>query len=132
MHCGADVGDDSRPVRTCYMCNEPETSREHVPAACFFPETKDLPPGIDLRRNLFTVPSCDTHNSHKSNDDQYLWQIVAAYSSDRERAFHVIVNDQVMCVLTGVLVGRRSAWQVIVSMSIRCGISGRSSTLVHS
>ena len=56
----------------------PETSREHVPAACFFPERKDLPPGVDLRRNLFTVPSCDTHNSHKSKDDQYFWQVVSA------------------------------------------------------
>jgi len=62
--------------QTCYMCDEPETSREHVPALCFFPETKDLPPGIDLRRNLFTVPSCDAHNSRKSQDDQYLWQIL--------------------------------------------------------
>lgn len=59
---------------TCYMCDELETSREHVPALCFFPETKDLPPGVDLRRNLFTVPSCDAHNSRKSQDDQYLWQ----------------------------------------------------------
>jgi hypothetical protein len=24
------------------------------------------------------VPSCDAHNSHKSKDDQYLWQIVTA------------------------------------------------------
>lgn len=63
-------------TQACYMCDEPETSREHVPAACFFPERKDLPPGVDLRRNLFTVPSCDAHNSHKSQDDQYLWQIV--------------------------------------------------------
>lgn len=64
----------NRTVSTCYMCENPETSREHVPALCFFPETKDLPPGIDLRRNLFTVPSCDAHNSQKSQDDQYLWQ----------------------------------------------------------
>ena len=67
-----------RPVRTCYMCEEVETSREHVPAACFFPERKDLPEGVDLRRNLFTVPSCDVHNSHKSQDDQYLWHIITA------------------------------------------------------
>jgi hypothetical protein len=66
----------SRAVSTCYMCDEPETSREHVPAASFFPATKDLPSGLDLRRNLFTVPSCDAHNSRKSKDDQYLWQTI--------------------------------------------------------
>jgi hypothetical protein len=60
----------------CYMCEMPATSVEHVPAKCFFPETKDLSPGMDLRRNLFTVPSCDAHNSAKSKDDQYLWQIM--------------------------------------------------------
>jgi hypothetical protein len=70
----ADVSKSSRPVSTCYMCDEPETSREHVPALCFFPEAKDLPSGVDLRRNLFTVPSCDAHNSQRSQDDQYLWQ----------------------------------------------------------
>lgn len=64
--------------KTCYMCEGIATSVEHVPAQCFFPERKDLPPGIDLRRNLFTVPSCDGHNSHKSQDDQYLWQIITA------------------------------------------------------
>jgi hypothetical protein len=63
---------------TCYMCPAAETSREHVPAACFFPEKKDLPPGVDLRRHLVTVPSCDSHNSRKSKDDQYFWQIVTA------------------------------------------------------
>jgi hypothetical protein len=67
-----------RPVATCYMCDSAATSREHVPAACFFPEQKDLPAGVDLRSNLFTVPSCDVHNSHKSEDDQYLWLVIMA------------------------------------------------------
>ena len=63
---------------TCYMCPATETSREHVPPVCFFPEKKDLLPGIDLRRNLITVPSCDAHNSQKSKDDQYFWQLITA------------------------------------------------------
>src|ERR1700689_4236746 len=67
-----------RPIESCYMCDVAATSREHVPAACFFPEQKDLPAGVDLRRNLFTVPSCDVHNSHKSEDDQYLWLVMMA------------------------------------------------------
>lgn len=57
---------------TCYMCNRKATSKEHVPPQCLFPETKDLPPGVNLRKNLITVPSCDEHNTSKSKDDEYL------------------------------------------------------------
>lgn len=54
------------------MCERPATSREHVPPQCIFPEQKDLDAGLDLRKNLITVPSCDTHNQEKSGDDEYL------------------------------------------------------------
>jgi len=54
------------------MCQKKSTSSEHVPPKCLFPEKKDLPAGIDLRKSLITVPSCDVHNSHKSCDDEYL------------------------------------------------------------
>lgn len=57
---------------TCYMCDEKSTSSEHVPPKCLFPEEKDLPNGVDLRRSLIKVPSCDLHNSKKSSDDEYL------------------------------------------------------------
>jgi len=57
---------------TCYMCEQPATSREHVPPKCLFPEQKDLEAGQDLRKNLIRVPSCDTHNQEKSGDDEYL------------------------------------------------------------
>ncbi len=59
-------------MSTCYMCEEPSTSSEHVPPKCLFPEQKDLPAGVDLRKSLITVPSCDEHNSMKSSDDEYL------------------------------------------------------------
>ncbi|MBW3532301.1 hypothetical protein [Shewanella sp. NKUCC06_TVS] len=59
-------------MTTCYMCDEESTSSEHVPPKCLFPEQKDLPAGVDLRKDLITVPSCDLHNSKKSNDDEYL------------------------------------------------------------
>jgi hypothetical protein len=68
---------------TCYMCDSPETSREHAPPLCFFPETRDV--GRDLRRNLVTVPSCDIHNSKKSKDDEFFRSVVlmaAAPNSD--------------------------------------------------
>ncbi|WPP51436.1 hypothetical protein [Catalinimonas niigatensis] len=55
----------------CYMCNREATSREHVPPLCLFPEMKDSK-GINFRKDLITVPSCDLHNSKKSDDDEFL------------------------------------------------------------
>ncbi len=62
---------------TCYACTEVATTLEHVPPLCLFPEAKDLPTGCNLRRNLLTVPSCATHNSQKSGDDVFLWNILS-------------------------------------------------------
>lgn len=56
----------------CYMCDATATSVEHVPPRCLFPEQKDLPSGVNLRKQLITVPSCDVHNTSKSKDDEYL------------------------------------------------------------
>lgn len=61
---------------TCYMCESTATSYEHVPPKCIFPERKDLPPGVDYRKGLFKVPSCDVHNLQKSRDDEYLLYIL--------------------------------------------------------
>lgn len=55
---------------TCYRCQRPATSDEHVPPKCLFPERRDT--GGDYRRNLITVPSCDEHNMGKSQDDEFL------------------------------------------------------------
>jgi hypothetical protein len=63
-------------VSTCYACANPATSTEHVPPKCLFPELKDLPEGVDLRRNLITVPSCKEHNLRKSGDDEYLLHVL--------------------------------------------------------
>jgi hypothetical protein len=62
----------------CYVCNEPSVSDEHIPPQCLFPEAKDLPPGLNFRRNLITVPSCAEHNLKKSGDDEYLLFVLAA------------------------------------------------------
>ena len=59
------------------MCSALATSSEHVPPKCLFPERKDLPHGVDLRKNLFKVPSCDTHNSQKSHDDEYFLYVLS-------------------------------------------------------
>jgi hypothetical protein len=63
--------------KTCYYCGKPATSTEHVPPKALFPEQKDSPEGVDYRKNLFTVPSCDEHNSVKSHDDEYIMYILA-------------------------------------------------------
>ena len=54
------------------MCNNPAVGVEHVPPRCLFPEKKDLPQGVDLRKQLITVPACDEHNTSKSHNDEYL------------------------------------------------------------
>lgn len=65
-------------TETCYFCGRVATSSEHVPPACLFPELKDLDDGVDYRKNLLTVPSCDEHNSQKSKDDEYLQLILTS------------------------------------------------------
>ena len=59
-------------MNLCYVCNKPSVSDEHIPPQCLFPESKDLSPGLNLRKNLITVPSCAEHNLRKSGDDEYL------------------------------------------------------------
>jgi hypothetical protein len=56
------------------MCDATETSREHAPPLCFFPEVNES--GREYRKNLITVPSCDVHNSKKSKDDEYFRAVV--------------------------------------------------------
>jgi len=63
---------------TCYMCDAPATGDEHVPPRCLFPEKKDIPE-LNLRKNLISVPSCDTHNSKKSKDDEYLLFVLVTH-----------------------------------------------------
>lgn len=65
----------ARTSGTCYYCGAPATSMEHVPPKCMFPESKDSL-GVDLRSNLITVPSCQTHNLEKSKDDEFLMATV--------------------------------------------------------
>ncbi|HIC8861883.1 TPA: hypothetical protein ACW7Y0_002891 [Aeromonas hydrophila] len=53
---------------TCYACEQTATSREHVPPKCLFPTEL----GVDFRKGLITVPSCNIHNGNKSDDDEFL------------------------------------------------------------
>ena len=63
--------------RVCYWCEEPATSREHVPPRCLFPVSADTVDGRSHREQLITVPSCDLHNGAKSDDDEYLLCVLA-------------------------------------------------------
>lgn len=72
----------------CYCCDRVATTVEHVPPLCIFPERKDLPTGMDLRRNLITVPSCRTHNLKKSGDDEYLMYALVTNLPAGKIAFH--------------------------------------------
>lgn len=54
------------------MCSAPATTKEHVPPRCLFPATKDIRDGLNYRHSLITVPSCKTHNTMKSHDDEFL------------------------------------------------------------
>jgi len=66
-------------AETCYMCSGKATGKEHAPPRCVFPEKKDSSPGVDYRRNLIRVPSCDAHNTAKSQDDEYLAFVLATH-----------------------------------------------------
>ena len=71
---------------TCYMCNQKATTREHIPPISIFPEQKDVN-GIDFRKNLITVPSCDLHNLKKSKDDEFLMACLAGIVGNNEVGF---------------------------------------------
>ena len=79
------------------MCSSPETSREHAPPLCFFPEVQEI--GRDLRKNLVTVPSCDIHNSKKSKDDEFLRAMVlSSAGAANEVAKHLFMGKMMRAV----------------------------------
>lgn len=82
-----------------YYCGGLATSSEHVPPACLFPEKKDLDDGIDYRKNLITVPSCDEHNAQKSKNDEYL-QLVLVQGYFNNRAGRDHFSSKVVRALT--------------------------------
>lgn len=59
------------------MCDCEASTMEHAPPICIFPEMKDLPPEVNYRNALITVPSCKEHNIAKSHDDEYLLYVLA-------------------------------------------------------
>lgn len=86
-------------ILTCYMCDAIATSYEHAPAKCIFPERKDLPSGIDYRKNLIKVPSCDRHNTQKSADDEYLLYILPASIGSNEAGINQFLTKVQRAIL---------------------------------
>jgi hypothetical protein len=84
---------------TCYYCGAAATTREHVPPKSLFPEAKDLVDGVDYRRNLITVPSCEAHNSQKCGDDEYL-QLILIHGYFRNEAGRQHFNSKLIRALT--------------------------------
>lgn len=75
----------------CYMCEREGISNEHVPPKCFFPEMKDSE-GVNYRSNLITVKSCDEHNTQKSNDDEYLKEVIVMHYANELTAQSVALK----------------------------------------
>src|ERR1041384_7400096 len=64
--------------KTCYRCEAPGTTHEHVPPKCFFPVLSDSPEGDNPRKNRITVPSCESHTLDESDGDEYFFFVLAA------------------------------------------------------
>jgi hypothetical protein len=71
--------DRNNQQQTCYMCDLPATSKEHVPPKCFFPEQKDLGAETNYRVKLLSVPSCSQHNLSKAQDDEYVLFVITSH-----------------------------------------------------
>lgn len=71
------MGETVKTETKCYMCDQIAVSDEHVPPKCIFPKSKDLPAGVDFRKDLITVPACAEHNTEKSCEDQYFLNVIA-------------------------------------------------------
>jgi hypothetical protein len=76
------------------MCESRETSREHAPPLCIFPGEPTL--GRNVRKDLITVPSCDQHNSKKSNDDEFFRATLLLATAQDSRAASQLFFQKLM------------------------------------
>lgn len=70
----------------CYYCGCEATTAEHVPPRAIFPEQEDSLGGRDYRKGLIKVPSCNTHNTEKSREDEYLLYVIVMNLPSNELA----------------------------------------------
>jgi len=69
-----------KPGETCYTCDAPAVSDDHIPAKCLFPEPRPA------NLQLITVPSCNEHNHERGGDDDYFRLIMTTTSADEPAA----------------------------------------------
>jgi hypothetical protein len=68
------------------MCDAVATGKEHVPPKCIFPEDRKY------RKQLITVPSCDEHNSKKSDWDELLRGILTVIEGANKLANEILAG----------------------------------------
>jgi len=73
-------------AKSCYWCGQPATSKEHVPARCYFPDDDQY------KKNLITVPACTMHNEDTSKDDEYSRNIITMHFGNNSLAFTQFIN----------------------------------------
>jgi hypothetical protein len=108
------------------MCESLSVSKEHVPPKCFFPEQKDIPTGMDYRKNLVTVPSCREHNMRTSKDDEYLLAVVITHYQNNQAAYNHFMSK----ILRGLNRNSHLA-QRIVKSSTPIVIGGQSTAILN-
>ena len=79
----------------CYECGIPldqeSLTKEHVPPKCFFPKSD--------KASLITVPSCVEHNGGKSNDDEYLLQMISIQIQANEKGQNIAQEKAIRSML---------------------------------
>ena len=79
----------------CYECGIPldqeSLTKEHVPPKCFFPKSD--------KASLITVPSCIEHNGGKSNDDEYLLQMISIQIQANEKGQNIAQEKAIRGIL---------------------------------
>ena len=76
-------------MNTCYMCDKPATSKEHVPPKCLFTRKRSST-WTRLSKESNKRSICDEHNSLKSKDDEYLMLVIGMHCEnnlDAQRHF---------------------------------------------
>lgn len=70
------MAEKSRPnlIESCVYCGQAAQTRDHVPPKSIFPKS--------LRKNLITVPACETCNNSSKLDDEYFRAVVTMASED--------------------------------------------------
>ncbi len=72
----------SKRVEVCYMCDQSASNSEHVPPRSFFPKGK--------RTNIWTVPSCPTHNLDNKLDVEYVRNVITTQLGTNATAEQVL------------------------------------------